>query len=240
MPMAERLSPAAGRPEIVPAARLAGSDFALKGGPGPGSSHPARAGPPPGARRTGGGRIKVTGPPPTPEEVIQRRRRRCADGQAIAAFFVKLAAIAALLAALLGVAFGITPMADNDMAPRISAGDLLLYYRLADHWSAGDVVVFRKDGRQYVGRIVARGGDTVEVTDQATLVVNGSTVLESDIYYDTPPYDGGPSYPLTLAGDELFVLCDYREGARDSRAFGPVREGEVEGKVITVVRRSNL
>ena len=40
--------------------------------------------------------------------------------------------------------------------------------------------------------------------------------------------------------DEFFVLCDYREGARDSRYFGPVSEGEIKGKVITVVRRSGL
>ena len=38
----------------------------------------------------------------------------------------------------------------------------------------------------------------------------------------------------------FFVLCDYREGARDSRWFGPVRQSEVKGKVITVVRRSGL
>ena len=58
-------------------------------------------------------------------------------------------------------------MANDDMAPRISAGDLLLYYRLANDWATGDVMVFEKDGEQYVGRIVAHGGDTVEVTDQA-------------------------------------------------------------------------
>ena len=45
---------------------------------------------------------------------------------------------------------------------------------------------------------------------------------------------------LTLAEDEFFVLCDYREGARDSRYFGPVSEDEIKGKVITVVRRSGL
>lgn len=178
--------------------------------------------------------------PPTPEQVIKKRRLRCADAQSISSFFVKLVAIILLLAILLGFFFGITPMENDDMSPRISAGDLLLYYRLADDYVTGDVMVFEKDGTQYVGRIVAKGGDTVQVTDQATLVVNGSTVLESDIYYTTPKYDNGPTYPLTLAADEYFILCDYREGARDSRYFGPVHQSEVKGKVITVVRRSDL
>ena len=181
-----------------------------------------------------------TDTPPTPEDIIKAKRRRCADAEDIAGFLTKLVAIVVLLGLLFGFAFGVTPMANDDMSPRISAGDLLLYYRLADDWANGDVMVFEKDGEQYVGRIVARGGDTVEVTDQATLVVNGSTVLENDIYYTTPKYDDGPAYPITLAGDEFFILCDYREGARDSRYFGPVSLAEIKGKVITVVRRSGL
>ena len=186
------------------------------------------------------GKAKADDTPPTPADIIKAKRRRCADAEDIAGFLTKLVAIVVLLGLLFGFAFGVTPMANDDMAPRISAGDLLLYYRLADDWANGDVMVFEKDGEQYVGRIVARGGDTVEVTDQATLVVNGSTVLENDIYYTTPKYDDGPTYPITLAGDEFFILCDYREGARDSRYFGPVKASEVKGKVITVVRRSNL
>ena len=183
---------------------------------------------------------KADDTPPTPADIIKARRRRCADAEDIAGFLTKLAAIVVLLGLLFGFAFGVTPMENDDMSPRISAGDLLLYYRLADDLVTGDVLVFDKDGEQYVGRIVANPGDTVEVTDQATLVVNGSTVLENDIYYTTPKYDNGPTYPVTLAQDEYFILCDYREGARDSRYFGPVSLAEIKGKVITVVRRSGL
>ena len=186
------------------------------------------------------GKAKADDTPPTPAEIIKAKRRRCADAEDIAGFLTKLVAIVVLLGMLFGFAFGVTPMENDDMSPRISAGDLLLYYRLADDLVTGDVLVFDKDGEQYVGRIVANPGDTVEVTDQATLVVNGSTVLENDIYYTTPKYDNGPAYPVTLAQDEYFILCDYREGARDSRYFGPVSLAEIKGKVITVVRRSGL
>ena len=178
--------------------------------------------------------------PPTPLEVIKAKRRRCADAEDIVGFITKFIAIVVMLGLLFGFAFGITPAENDDMAPRISAGDLLLYYRLADDMVTGDVLVFEKDGQQYVGRIVASPGDTVEVTDQATLVVNDSTVLESNIFYTTPKYENGPAYPLTLAQDEYFLLCDFREGARDSRYFGPVKTSEIKGKVITVIRRSGL
>ena len=228
----------AGKPASETAS--AGDDACIVPEPPRQESPPPPAAPPRGRKAKRGGKANGDAPPPTPADVIRARRRRCADAADIGGFLTKLVAMAALLACLFGLAFGVTPMENDDMAPRISAGDLLLYYRLADDWVNGDVMVFAKDGEQYVGRIVARGGDTVEVTDQATLVVNGSTVLENNIFYTTPKYDNGPAYPLTLADGEFFVLCDYREGARDSRYFGPVTAAEVKGKVITVVRRSGL
>ena len=100
--------------------------------------------------------------------------------------------------------------------------------------------MLEKNGTQYVARIVAQPGDTVEITKEATLKINDSVVLENDIYYSTPRYDDNVTYPVTLADDEYFVLCDYREGAKDSRYYGPVRRSELKGKVITVLRRSNL
>lgn len=36
----------------------------------------------------------------------------------------------------------------------------------------------------------------------------GTQVLETDIYYRTPIYDGKVDYPVTLQEDEVFVLCD--------------------------------
>ena len=178
--------------------------------------------------------------PLTPEEVILQRRRRLADREEVTSFLSRLTGLAVLLWILFGFVFGITPMRNDDMTPRISAGDLMLYYRLADTWHADDVVVFEKDGVQYTGRIIGKGGDSVEITQDAQVVINGSYVAESDIYYSTPQYESDVTYPVNLAEDELFILCDYRQGAKDSRYFGPVKLSEVKGKVITVIRRSGL
>ena len=175
-----------------------------------------------------------------PEEVIAARRRRIANSRELQSFFCRLVLLLLLFWILFGIVFGIKPMANDDMAPRISAGDLMLFYRLDKNLSSGDVVLLKKDAKWYTGRVVARGGDSVEITEDSELKVNGSIVIENDIYYKTPGYDDYVSYPLTLDSDEYFILCDYREGARDSRYFGPVRESEIEGKVISVIRRSGL
>ena len=176
----------------------------------------------------------------TPEQVILSRLRRFASGEEIRSFFFKLIMMVLLLWILFGVLFGITPMRNNDMSPRISAGDLLLYYRLDENYRTNDVVVFEKDGTEYTGRIVGKGGESVEITEDSRLSINGSIVMENDIFYSTPRYDDSIAYPVSLAEDEYFILCDYREGARDSRYFGAVKRSEIKGKVITILRRSSL
>lgn len=176
----------------------------------------------------------------TPEQAVRVQRQRIFAAEEIRLFVTRLLAMVILLAVLFGVIFGVTPMANNDMSPRISAGDLMLYYRLEHSYVSQDVVVLKKDGAQYTGRIIARGGDVVEITKDSELMVNGSVVLENDIYYRTPQYESELSYPVTLGEDQYFVLGDYREGAKDSRYFGPVNADEIKGKVITVIRRSGL
>lgn len=176
----------------------------------------------------------------TPEEVIMIRRRKLADHEDIKSFLIRLFSLAGLLWILFAFVFGIAPMANDDMKPRISAGDLMLYYRLEDTWHAEDVIVFEKEGKHYTGRIIAKGGDSIEITEDSRVVVNNSYVAESDIFYSTPKYESDVNYPIYLLEDEVFVLCDYRQGARDSRYFGAVNINEIKGKVITVIRRSGF
>lgn len=168
----------------------------------------------------------------------KRRGRRPLTGVQLLILHLILAVLALWL--MFGFIFGITTAPTNDMHPRIDNGDLLLFFRLETSPIAGDVVVFNKNNTQYVGRVVAVGGDTVEVTKDEQLKINGNTVVENDIYYSTPLYEGFVKYPLTLGEDSYFILVDSRSGGEDSRYFGPVVRSELLGTVITVVRRTNL
>ncbi len=183
---------------------------------------------------------KASSGPVTPEQIIRSRLRRLADWDEVTSFITKFVWMVILIGVLFGVLFGVTTVKNNDMSPRMSSGDVLLYYRLEDNLKAQDVIVFEKDGRQYVGRVVAKGGEVVEVTDDAHLKINNSTVVETDIFYKTPKYGDEVSYPLTLEDDEYFILCDFRDGAKDSRYFGPVSQKEIKGKALMVIRRSSL
>ena len=141
---------------------------------------------------------------------------------------------------------GITQMPNADMYPRLDAGDILLFYRLNKDIRSQDIVVLEKstplnsEKGMYVGRVVARAGDTVDINEEGHLVINNRTVVESNIFYETHVYEGFTEFPIKLQEGEFFVLSDSRDGGTDSRFYGVVNKSEMLGTVITVVRRNNL
>ena len=92
----------------------------------------------------------------------------------------------------------------------------------------------------FICRVVAGPGDKVEISEGERLVVNGNSMIESNIFYSTPEYLGFVDYPLMLGERQYFVLADHRNGGADSRFFGAVNEEDILGTVITIVRRNNL
>lgn len=181
-----------------------------------------------------------TGPPRlTVEEAIAGCRERIAVRRSAHALLVKLAAIAIVCCLLFTFVFGIGAVSGEGMYPRLRDGDLVIYYRLVNNWNIGDVIAFTADGQQQYGRIVARGGDTVDMTEDGQLAINGS-VQQEEVFFATLKEGRETELPITLEEGEVFILGDNRTGAVDSRDFGPVAAGEIDGKVITLLRRRGL
>lgn len=152
----------------------------------------------------------------------------------------KLAILIIAVIIIFGVIFGIAPMKGGDMEPRLSAGDILIYYRLEKDFARNDVVIIKRDGRQYVGRLIGMPGDTITILNNGRINVNGSNIVEMNIFYETKPYENSVRYPVTLDDSQFFILADKRDTAKDSRFFGPVSIDEIEGKIITQIRRISL
>lgn len=117
----------------------------------------------------------------------------------------------------------------------------MLYYRLENTFMPSDVLVYQKDGKQFVGRIIGKPGDEIDIPDEGGLKINGNFQVEDGIFYATQPYDTeAVKYPVKLKEGEYFLMSDMRSGAKDSRLFGPITTEEIKGKVITILRRSSL
>lgn len=173
-------------------------------------------------------------------EKTEAEKTREKDIRDIRSFIVRLILFIVIIWLLVGVIFGFSRVPDNSMKPKLMAGDLTFYYRMEKNYRSGDVIIYRDGDVKRFGRIVAIPGDDVKITNSEGLYINGSIVLENDIFYKTGPYDSDVKYPIDLAEDEYFILADYREGAKDSRYFGPVNRGDIKGKVISAIRKSQL
>ena len=145
-----------------------------------------------------------------------------------------------ILWALFTFVIGIKMVPNDDMTPRMDAGDLMLYYKLLVVPQQQDVVVVNVNDTEYVGRVIAKGGDTIDITDDENVIINGNLITEGNIYSSTPRYEGFVEYPLTLASDECFILCDKRHGGEDSRYYGPVKNKDIKGTVIGMYRRAGF
>jgi signal peptidase I len=144
---------------------------------------------------------------------------------------VVLLVLAALAVVAIRVFVASPSRVDGDsMAPTLRSGDVAVLGKIGGP-RVGQVVVLRdpQDGSPVVKRVVALGGQTVEIRD-AYLYVDGAEVDEP--FVDHSRIDGVYFGPVTVPAGDVFVLGDSRDGSIDSRIFGPVPSSAVTGRVL--------
>ena len=149
---------------------------------------------------------------------------------------LKIGILAILAVALFGFVLGAHRCNDNAMHPAVRNGDLVFYYRLQKEYQNSDVVVLKKGEETQVRRIIAKQGDEVDITEEG-LKINGYLQQEKNIYSETLPYVEGITFPVILEEGEYFVLGDERNNAKDSRIYGVIKQEEIQGIVMTLLRR---
>lgn len=174
----------------------------------------------------------------TTAELITYRRNRVLDARAYTELLFRVVLFAAAAWVLFTQVFLITQITGNEMFPAVKDGDLVFAYRLQDVYAKDDVVLFHLDGKLRIGRVAARETDVVSIDEEGTLRVNG-TVQTGEIVYPTYPREG-VEYPYAVPDGHVFILADYRTQATDSRDYGSVPLDNVQGKVITILRRRGL
>ena len=153
---------------------------------------------------------------------------------------VRLAVFAALLWVLLTQVYLVTQASGSEMFPAVKDGDLAIVFRMQQEYAKNDVIAYRTDTGTKFGRIVARATDVVTIDDTGSLTVNGTTQTGEILYPTYPEEDSTLTYPYKVPENSVFVLGDYRTRATDSRLLGAVSLDQVEGKVITILRRRGL
>ena len=152
------------------------------------------------------------------------------------AILAKIIVLVLIFWVLLFGAFGVYRIDDYAMSPSCKDGDIIFFDRTKKDYQAGDLVVFSKEGKTQIRRIVAVPGEQVEVTQEG-LVVDGYLQSEREITAETLPFENHVSYPVQLGEQEYFVLADKRDSAMDSRWYGSINKEEISGSVLLLFRR---
>lgn len=171
-------------------------------------------------------------------QIIRRRREDASMKMAYRSLALKAILVAAAGVVLFTQVLTVTIASGQGMFPSIKDGDLVVALRINRGYEQNDVVVYRQDGVRKIGRVAGKAYDLVYMDDSGSLLVNGVSET-GEILYPTYAKEG-ITYPLQLAEDEIFVLGDYRTKSEDSRDYGAIPADDVEGKVITVIRRRGL
>jgi len=155
--------------------------------------------------------------------------------QALITAVVGVVVLFTFFARLIGVSGG-------SMQDTLYTGDrLLVLNSIFCDFQPGDVVVVNDYNaglnETLVKRIVAVGGQTVDIDFAAGVVYVDGQALDEP-YAKEPTYKSeGTQFPLTLAEDEVFVMGDNRNHSTDSRSdqLGPVKEGYLQGKALLLL-----
>ncbi len=137
---------------------------------------------------------------------------------------------------LITFVFGVYIQNGASMYPKVLDGDVLFYYRLDYEYNVDELVTFKYGETRYTARIVAVTGDIVDITEEGQLKVNGN-IQSEEIFYATFKTESELEYPYTVPEDSIFVLGDYRTIAVDSRTFGAVATDDIDGEIMTILRR---
>lgn len=167
-------------------------------------------------------------------------------------FFSGLLKFVGLIVVVIALSFGLRTFVfqayeipSGSMEETIQTGDMVfaekVSYYLRDV-EQGDIVTFNdplSPGRVLIKRVIAVGGQTVNINDEDGYVyVDGEPLAE-------PYTDGLPSYrldnsianvtyPYTVPEGELWVMGDNRINSQDSRYFGSIDEDSVTGRGVLI------
>ena len=125
----------------------------------------------------------------------------------------------------------------HSMIPTLQNGDRLLVVNslFYDNYRQGDIVVLRKDSfleDPIVKRVIAVGGQTVDINFKTGGVSVDGKLLEEDYVNELTNLEEGTEFPLTVPEGSIFVMGDNRNNSSDSRdsRLGTVDTRYVIGK----------
>ena len=180
---------------------------------------------------------KRTKQTPFPDlDVIQNEMRRSKSQskyhQALKSTVGTIVVVAAIAVLVSSIFLPVLRVTGSSMLPNFAPGNVLVAVKTKDY-VPGDVCSFYYNNKLIIKRVIATGGDVLEIDEDGRVSVNGLMMDESYV----SSYDLGLcdiEFPYQVPTEQLFVMGDNRGTSVDSRvqAFGCISKEERMGKIV--------
>ncbi len=124
----------------------------------------------------------------------------------------------------------------NSMSPTLSEGEIVVSIK-KQQYEQGDIVALYYSNRVLVKRVIATGGDIVELDEKGNFIINGTVLnepyLEEKHYGDSTDIE----FPYTVPAGTYFVVGDKRKTSIDSRnsQIGCIAQDEMVGEILITI-----
>ncbi len=167
----------------------------------------------------------------------EEKDRRRAARKDIVEWMEALLFAFALIVLLYTFLFRIVTVSGTSMEKTLQWNDRVIVSCLAYQPQHGDIIVvdsYTDYGEPLVKRVIAVGGDVVDINERTgTVSVNGG-ILDEPYVHDDMTLLHDVAFPLTVPEGYVFLLGDNRGVSLDSRSseVGLIDERDILGKVI--------